>query len=70
MVSENTKKAEKENLESKIGSLEEKNKQLLGRLERLEKIALGFCVATLVSLTWFWAVQVGWVIETLQMAYG
>ena len=36
----------------------------------LEKIALGFCCATLVSLTWFWAVQVGWVIETLQMAYG
>jgi len=28
-------------LESKIGSLEEKNKQLLARLERLEKIALG-----------------------------
>ena len=37
---------------------------------KLEKIALGFCFATLVSLTWFWAVQVGWVIETLQMAYG
>ena len=34
-------KKEKENFESKIGSLEEKNKQLLARLERLEKIALG-----------------------------
>ena len=30
-----------EKLESKIGSLEEKNKQLLARLERLEKVALG-----------------------------
>ena len=31
---------EKENFKSKIESLEEKNKQLLSRLERLEKIAL------------------------------
>ena len=28
-------------MESKIESLEERNKQLLARLERLEKIALG-----------------------------
>ena len=34
-------KTEKENFASKIRSLEEKNKQLLARLERLEKIALG-----------------------------
>ena len=39
--SQKISKTEKENLESKIGSLEEKNKQLLARLERLEKIALG-----------------------------
>ena len=39
--SQKISKIEKENLESKIGSLEEKNKQLLARLERLEKIALG-----------------------------
>ena len=32
---------EKENFKSKIESLEEKNNQLLARLERLEKIALG-----------------------------
>ncbi len=31
---------EKENFKYKIESLEEKNKQLLSRLERLEKIAL------------------------------
>ena len=31
---------EKENFKNKIESLEEKNKQLLSRLERLEKIAL------------------------------
>ena len=30
-----------EKLESKIGSLEEKNNELLARLERLEKVALG-----------------------------
>ena len=36
----------------------------------LEKVALGFAVITLVSLAWFWSVQVGWVIETLEMAYG
>ena len=39
--SQKISKTEKENLESKIGSLEEKNKQLLARLERLEKVALG-----------------------------
>lgn len=39
--SQKISKTEKENLESKIGSLEVKNKQLLARLERLEKIALG-----------------------------
>ena len=39
--SQKISKTEKEKLESKIGSLEEKNKQLLARLERLEKIALG-----------------------------
>ena len=39
--SQKISKTEKENLEFKIGSLEEKNKQLLARLERLEKIALG-----------------------------
>ncbi len=39
--SQKISKKEKENLESKIGSLEEKNKQLLARLERLEKVALG-----------------------------
>ena len=43
---------------------------LMKKKSKLEKVALGFCFATLVSLTWFWAVQVGWVIETLQMAYG
>lgn len=32
---------EKENFETKIKTLEEKNKQLLARLERLEKVALG-----------------------------
>ena len=37
---------------------------------KLEKKAIGFCFSTQVSQTWFWAVQVGWVIETLQMAYG
>ena len=39
--SQKISKTEKENLKSKLGSLEEKNKQLLARLERLEKIALG-----------------------------
>ena len=39
--SQKISKTEKEKLESKIGSLEEKNKQLLARLERLEKVALG-----------------------------
>ena len=39
--SQKISKTETENLESKIGSLEEKNKQLLARLERLEKVALG-----------------------------
>ena len=32
---------DKKVMETKIESLEEKNKQLLARLERLEKIALG-----------------------------
>ena len=35
-----------------------------------EKAALGFAIATIISLTWFWSIQVGWVIETLEMAYG
>ena len=38
--------------------------------ETLEKAALGFAVVALVSICWFWSVQVGWVIETLEMAYG
>ena len=38
--------------------------------ETLEKAALGFAVVTLISLAWFWTVQVGWVIEPLEMAYG
>ena len=38
--------------------------------ETLEKAAVGFAVVTLISLAWFWSVQVGWVIETLEMAYG
>ena len=38
--------------------------------ETLEKAALGFPVVTLVSIGWFWSVQIGWVIETLEMAYG
>ena len=32
---------EKENFETKIKTLEEKNNELLARLERLEKVALG-----------------------------
>jgi len=39
--SQKISKTEKENLESKIISLEEKNQQLITRLERLEKVALG-----------------------------
>ena len=39
--SQKISKTEKEKLESKIGFLEETNKQLLARLERLEKVALG-----------------------------
>ena len=39
--SQKISKTEKEKLESKIRSLEETNKQLLARLERLEKVALG-----------------------------
>ena len=38
--------------------------------DTLEKAAIGFAVVTLFGLAWFWAVQVGWVIETLEMAYG
>ena len=36
----------------------------------LERAAIGFAVITPVGLAWFWSVQVGWVIETLEMAYG
>lgn len=36
----------------------------------LEKAALGFALVALVSIGWFWSVQIGWVIETLEMAYG
>ena len=32
---------EKDNFETKIKTLEEKNNELLARLERLEKVALG-----------------------------
>ena len=39
--SQKISKTEKEKLESKIGSLEEKSKKLLARLKRLEKVALG-----------------------------
>ena len=38
--------------------------------EALEKVVAGFTVVTLISFVWFWSVQVGWVIETLDMAYG
>ncbi|MEC8071552.1 MAG: hypothetical protein VX140_05235, partial [Pseudomonadota bacterium] len=38
--------------------------------DTLEKVAIGFAAVTLFGLVWFWAVQVGWVIETLEMAYG
>jgi hypothetical protein len=38
--------------------------------DTLEKVAIGFAAIALISLAWFWAVQVGWVIETLEMAYG
>ena len=38
--------------------------------DTLEKVAIGFATVTLFGLVWFWTVQVGWVIETLEMAYG
>ena len=38
--------------------------------ETLEKAALGFAVVAFVRIGWFWSVQIGWVIETLEMAYG
>ena len=35
-----------------------------------EKIATLFCVGVLVAAAWFWALQIGDVIEILSLAYG
>ena len=46
------------------------SRPLMKEQDTLEKVAIGFAAVTLFGLVWFWAVQVGWVIETLEMAYG
>lgn len=35
-----------------------------------QRIALGVSLAILVAAAWFWVLQVGDVLETLEMAYG
>jgi len=36
----------------------------------LEKIALVTSSGVLIAATWFWALQIGDVLETLKLAYG
>jgi hypothetical protein len=38
--------------------------------EGLEKVALGLSAVVLISAMWFWALQIGDVIELLNLAYG